>query len=234
MLASARTGRHQKLCTMYGVGGFDAGAEFDRQVGRLVALGYPEHAGCSVEELRRLVTPLREVAVDRSADLDPPSADRVPFVLVVTVAAAEVAMGLTELGGHPGFTDLRPHAADRFRPVADLGVPAAPAYLVIDVERGSEYRNATPDDAVGAITARGRTPITVEEGIALLTHHPRTLERNHCWSLAGSRAGDRRVPAIWISKGAPRLGWCWAGNPHTWLGTASAGSRYGSDAPATG
>ena len=43
--------------------------------------------------------------------------------------------------------------------------------------------------------------------------------------LAGSRCGDRRVPALWISEGAPKLGWCWAGNPHTWLGTASAGSR---------
>jgi hypothetical protein len=40
-------------------------------------------------------------------------------------------------------------------------------------------------------------------------------------------AGDRRVPALWISGGAPKLGWCWAGNPHTWLGSASCATRLG-------
>ena len=43
--------------------------------------------------------------------------------------------------------------------------------------------------------------------------------------LLASRCGDKRVPAIWISAGAPKLGWCWDGNPHTWLGAASAGAR---------
>ena len=42
--------------------------------------------------------------------------------------------------------------------------------------------------------------------------------------LSGSRRGDRRVPAMWISARAPKLGWCWDGNPHDWLGVASAGS----------
>jgi NhaA family Na+:H+ antiporter len=44
-------------------------------------------------------------------------------------------------------------------------------------------------------------------------------------SLLGSRAGDRRVPALWLRRGHPKLGWCWAGNPHTWLGSASCGGR---------
>ena len=45
--------------------------------------------------------------------------------------------------------------------------------------------------------------------------------------VAGRRDGgrDRRVPALWISEQAPKLGWCWDGNPHSWLGLASAGSR---------
>ena len=58
---------------------------------------------------------------------------------------------------------------------------------------------------------------------------PEVLEKNKCFMLAGSRARarDRRVPALWISERAPKLGWCWDGNPHTWLGTASAGGRLG-------
>ncbi|WP_407937642.1 DUF5701 family protein [Mycobacteroides franklinii] len=34
-----------------------------------------------------------------------------------------------------------------------------------------------------------------------------------------------RVPAIWISDGRPKLGWCWDRNPHTWLGMASCRGR---------
>jgi len=45
------------------------------------------------------------------------------------------------------------------------------------------------------ITARGRRPLTVDEGIAFVTHFPVALEKNKCFSLAGSRCGDRRVPA---------------------------------------
>ncbi len=46
---------------------------------------------------------------------------------------------------------------------------------------------------------------------------------------------DARTPAIWISggtgrdgrsnRGAPKVGWCWAGNRHTWLGFASVAGR---------
>ena len=39
------------------------------------------------------------------------------------------------------------------------------------------------------------------------------------------RPGDQRVPSIWFSRGAPRLGWCWDRNVHTWLGSASVGRR---------
>ena len=42
----------------------------------------------------------------------------------------------------------------------------------------------------------------------------------------------RRVPTFWVSKGAPRLGWCWAGNPHSWLGAASAAGRLAPVRPA--
>jgi hypothetical protein len=75
-------------------------------------------------------------------------------------------------------------------------------------------RAVAPD---GEPVAEGRAP--------LVTHHPAALAKNKCFSLGGSRSGDRRVPAIWISQNAPKLGWCWAGNRHTWLGMASAGGR---------
>ena len=209
--------------------GFDAGAEFDRQVQTLIDKGYPALSGLPEAALYELVAPLRAVAVERGASVNPPSPARVPFILVITseLVRPEVAMPLTELRGRPGFADFDPDDLRRFSPIERLPIPAGPAYLVFDVDRGKETLNVTPDRALEAITAQRRTPLTIDEGIAFVTQYPASLEKNNCFSLVGSRCGDRRVPALWISKGAPKLGWCWAGNPHTWLGSASCADRTG-------
>lgn len=196
-------------------------AEFDRQLSTLISLGYPALAGLTEDAFRATVGPLRPVALEAAA----------PYVLVISPAlvAAERAVPLLTLAGatRPGVVDRNFAEGDlaRFTPQPHLGVPDEPAYLVLDVERGEEFGNVKPDDAVATIAARGRTPLTIAEGIALVTHHPELLVKNKCFSLAGSRCGDRRVPALWISQGAPKLGWCFAGVPHTWLGCASAGAR---------
>jgi hypothetical protein len=93
------------------------------------------------------------------------------------------------------------------------------------VDRGEEFCGVRPEDALPVVRSRGRTPLTIDEGIAVVLQQPALLERNKCFMLSGSRRGDRRVPALWISERAPKLGWCWDGNPHSWLGVASAGSR---------
>lgn len=201
--------------------------EFDRQLSVLLAKGYPKLAGLSEERFTELVEPLRRVV--RSDSEATPS--WVPFVLVVSaaLARAEDLVPLTTLPGGtaPGVVD-RNHDEDglaHYQPLPELGVPDAPVYVLMDVERGEEFCGVRPADALPVIRGRDRTPLTIHEGIALVTQFPATLEKNRCFMLSGSRRHDRRVPAIWISGKAPKLGWCWDGNPHTWLGTASAGSR---------
>ncbi|SCL15538.1 hypothetical protein GA0070624_0749 [Micromonospora rhizosphaerae] len=207
---------------------FDVAAEFDRQVGTLMEKGYPALAGISVEQFTELVTPLREAAVARAAELAPPTEARVPFLLVVTreLIPVEQRLGLTALAGKrkPGFVDQHFAEGDlaRFDPIKELEVPAGPAYLLFDVDRGEETVNLAPAAAIEVITGQDRLPLTIDEGIAFITQHPVALEKNKCFSLVGSRCGDKRVPALWISQRAPKLGWCWYGNPHTWLGSASA------------
>ncbi len=83
----------------------------------------------------------------------------------------------------------------------------------------------TPDDALVRILERGRLPLTIDEGIAVLAQCHDVLKTENAFSLLGSRRGDRRVPALWLSGGRPRLGWCWAGAPHSWLGSASCAKR---------
>jgi len=206
---------------------FNADAEFERQVQRFLDKGYAASAGLESETFRDLLTPLHQVVLQRKAEFSPATRARVPFVLVVTKALipAAAAMAMTELGGKPGFVTDGFDDVDRFAPIETVEIPAGNAYVVFDVDRGADYLNIRPNDALVSISASGRTPLTVDEGIAFITQFPDSLEKNNCFSLVASRTTDQRVPALWISKAMPKLGWCWAGNPHTWLGSASAGSR---------
>ncbi|MFD6681139.1 DUF5701 family protein [Micromonospora parva] len=207
---------------------FNAESEFDNQLDRLVHLGYPALAGLTENAFRDLVAPLRTTAVEGTAGLPAPTDARVPFLLVITrdLIGVPERVALTTLAGKrkTGVVD-RNYAEDdlpRFDPIKELEVPAGPAYLLFDVDRGEEYRNLAPATALEGITAQGRLPLSIDEGLAFITLHPAALASNRCFSLIGSRCGDKRVPALWISQGAPKLGWCWYGNPHTWLGSASA------------
>jgi hypothetical protein len=194
------------------------------QVDRLVGLGLPGVAGVSAEELRSLASKLRG---------GPDS------ILVVhpSLAPASILAPLLSRAGKAGFvvgdmTDL-----DEFTDIAGLGVPERALYLIRDIERGDAMSNWSPAEALPEIEARGRRPLTVNEGISWLLQQPEQLQQNKCFMTIGSRKPngdtlDARTPAVWISggtgrdgranRGAPKVGWCWARNRHTWLGFASA------------
>jgi Family of unknown function (DUF5701) len=190
--------------------------ELERQVTRLVALGFPE--------VPDLALPLKERLADLPAAL---AASAVPFVLVIhpRLASPEACMTLVEHNGRAGVVEMTPTEPAAFRPISEADIPDTPAYLAYGIDTGRETLNVTPDDALPLILREGRSPLTIQEGIAVLIQRPGVLRSANAFSLLGSRSGDRRVPAVWISKGRPRLGWCWAGNPHTWLGSASCAGR---------
>jgi hypothetical protein len=222
----------------------DAAAELDRQLDRLISLGYGELTGLGDAGLRDAVESLRPTAVARTSAMPPPAPSAAPFVVVVAprLTPPGRTMPLITRGARspkPGFVSPDTADIDRFTPIDGVEVPDVDAYLLLDVQRGDEYRSWRPDEALPDISGRGRTPLTVHEGIALATLVPDALEKNRCFMLLASRCGDRRVPALWISggserdggsarRGAAKLGWCWAGNLHTWLGHASAGERVAS------
>lgn len=204
----------------------DVEAEFERQVQTLVDLSYPELSGSSETAFRAMLEPLRK-RVHAHGHLAEPTAERVPFVLVIGKKLVSVTqtMPLTALGGRAGFVSADTADIDRFEPIEEVTVPDPSAYVVFDIDRGQDTLGVRPDDALVTLTAAGRSPLTVDEGIALITQYSQALEKNHCFQLLGSRCGDRRVPGLWISDRRPKLGFCWAGNLHTWLGAASCGAR---------
>ncbi|WP_203338256.1 DUF5701 family protein [Nocardioides limicola] len=199
------------------------------QIDRLVSLGYPALTGRDEAGFRDLLAPLATLA---------PPADKLrpghaPYVVVVEVDPYDAVPLLRLPAGPRARKPMPPGVVDRnhgpgdlhgYRPLPELAVPASP-YLLVDVERGEEFCDVRPEEALPVIRSRGRTPLTIAEGIALITQRPDLLEKNKCFMLSGSRRGDRRVPALWIADRAPKLGWCWDGNPHTWLGVASTAAR---------
>ncbi|GIF99562.1 DUF5701 family protein [Catellatospora citrea] len=148
---------------------------------------------------------------------------------------------LLERDGRAGFVVEDMTDVDAFAPIDAAVPPPSALYLVHDVDRGDAMADWSPDEALPAITAASRTPLTLTEGIMWLLQQPDALERNRCFMTIGSRLRrangslDARTPALWISNGtgrdgaarrhAPKVGWCWAGNRHTWLGFASAAAR---------
>lgn len=195
----------------------DQRAELHRQGEVLIEKSYPRLAGLTEEGFRDLIAPLEELLPAE------------PFVLVVTAALIPVAQLIepVSLNGKRGFTTMADDDLASFRTITEVATPTRASYLITDVDTGGETLNVRPDEALVQVLAKGRTPLTLEEGLAVATQHPEWLRERNCFEMLGSRCGDRRVTGVWLSKGAPRLGWCWVGNPHTWLGMASASGRLG-------
>lgn len=206
--------------------------EFDRQVQNLLSKGYPEAAGLSAEDFRQRLEPLASRLAELPAIDRAPRAGYAPFVIVIQreLVPEDRAIERAVLNGKPGFTVMTPEDIAGFKPIQGVTLPEGAAYLLLDVDTGKDTLNVTPDEALEIIRGQHRSPLTMAEGVALVTQFPGTLVKNACYSLLASRCGDRRVTALWISAGKPKLGWCWAGNPHTWLGSASCGGRLGASA----
>jgi hypothetical protein len=192
----------------------------EEQLQDLVDRGYPQAAGMTEGAFRALAAGLET--------------DDEEAVLVVSTAVvpAEEQVARTALasrtGPRPGFTTM--DDLPRWAPVVE--VPDAPLWLVHDVDTGAATLSVRPDDALPGILASGRSPLTLEEGLAVVARHPQWLKERNCFEMLGSRAGDKRVTGLWVSGGRPRLGWCWGGNPHTWLGMATCSRRTGPRVPA--
>jgi hypothetical protein len=202
------------------------------QAERLIELGVHEIAGLSAAELRTFA----------EAAEAPAGGDGALLAVHPDQAPASALAPLLRRDGKPGFVVTDMPDVDLFAPLDTVALPDAPFYLLTGLDRGDQMANWSPNEALPALTAEARTPLLLTEGIHWVMQQPAVLERNHCFMTIGSRlrkangALDTRTPAIWISNGtgrdgrehrnAPKVGWCWAGNRHTWLGFASARGRW--------
>ncbi len=220
------------------------------QAERLIELGVHEIAGLTPTEVRAFAESAMSAGSAKSGESAASSegavvSDSGGGVLLAVHPDRARASALAPLllrEGKPGFVVTDMPDVDLFAPLDTLAPPATALYLVTGLDRGDRMANWSPDEALPALTEQGRTPLLLTEGIQWVLHQPAVLERNRCFMTIGSRlrkprgALDARTPAIWISNGtgrdgrerrnAPKVGWCWAGNRHTWLGFASASGRH--------
>lgn len=203
--------------------------EFDRQLINLIERGYPSLLNFSDAEFRSQISTLGSLLDNAELPEIDLEKGTLPFAIVVKsgLLTSEQMMGLTQKDGRNGVTILRPHTSQSFKTIDDIALPESRFYLLLNIDRGKSNINLPPVEAMRLIKEANRSPLTIDEGIAIVTHYPEFLMKNNCFSLLASRTGtDKRVPAIWINgKKEPNLGWCWDGNPHTWLGSASCTSR---------
>ncbi|MEU9093241.1 DUF5701 family protein [Streptomyces sp. NPDC048428] len=200
------------------------------QAETLIELGVHEIAGLSAAEIRDFAKAAEAGGDDGGLLAVHP--DRAPASALAPLLRRE---------DRPGFVVVDMPDVDLFTPLDTVTVPDAPLYVIRGVDRGDHMANWSPDEALPALSAQHRTPLLLTEGIHWVLQQPAALERNHCFMTIGSRLRkangtlDARTPALWISNGtgrdgrerrnAPKAGWCWAGNRHTWLGFGSTTGR---------
>lgn len=203
---------------------------FEIQVETLLQRGYATAAGTTERAFRkRLAELIPFVENIRLVPCDCANG-HLPFVIVIRkdIVPADAAMSKVVRNGRSGHVAMQPVRPDDFAPIESVSVPDGFAYLLVDIDRGGKTLNVRPEDALKYIRKKRRSPLTIDEGIAIVIQHPDFLQKNNCFSLLASRRADQRVPAIWIDGDKrPKLGWCWDRNPHTWLGSASCKLRIG-------
>lgn len=197
---------------------------FDQQVDRLLELDF-NPPGVDDSSFRDELEPLRSrfTGAYRKADDLPPV-----IVLPRGFTTAEKLVEVIDRSDGQPDTVVGAEAMEKYETLESIGAPEGP-YLLIGASKEPETRNIAPGEVLQQFAADGRSPLTIEEGLAIWRQFPDVIAPNDGFSLAGSSRGegDKRVPAIWISKKMPKLGWCFMGVPHTWLATASCTGRIG-------
>ena len=99
-------------------------------------------------------------------------------------------------------------------------------YFIFDVENDDSTFGISPEKAEAIIKKQKRSPLTVDESIALCIH-TNVLSEKNCLYCTGSRCKfANEVPCIDLDYDRPNLGWRYAGvSAGGWWGSSSCRSR---------
>lgn len=146
-----------------------ADKQFTAQVEQLLTLGYPTMAGLTEGVFLDRIEPLSRIFEPRA-------------IIVIPEEVVTFTFQLKAIGGRVVSYNRAWMHGD------SMEMPDVP-FISMDVDDGRGYHEKSPLNCLKHFQANDRFGLTVVEGIALITHCPKTLRNHHCVDMPGSYCG---------------------------------------------
>ena len=158
---------------------------FSEQIKKVIERKLHIPAGLSESDfVNRYFLPLKQLLVEIDQDIRIEE-NHIPILVVVPNTIVPLSYQLERIRENLNDKQLehiiRP---EWFKNGEGVSTPGTP-YLLSDVETGYVMKNTTPKKCVQTFNDEGRFGLTIDEGIALITHFPEVLE-SHWVDLPGS------------------------------------------------
>jgi len=171
---------------------------FDRQVEILLDKGYPKAAGMKKDQFLEYINPLRK----QIQEIDEVKPGHIPFIIVIperfVSISKQISLVKEKVGSHILHMGL--YTSQNCSGIRTWNWP----YLILDVDDGREMLEPFLKESYARwkFKQRGRSGLTMLEGIALLTYYPEILENYFLLLVGSSNAPVVRCfvpwPAPWI------------------------------------
>lgn len=158
---------------------------FNEQIERVIARNFPSSANLSQDDfIERYIDPLRQVLIEHQLETEVLE-KCIPFLLVLPHNIVSLSYQLKVIRQTLNQKRLeyiiKPEWFENAPGVSTPNVP----YLILDVDTGLTMTNITPAKCIEKFHQEGRSALTIDEGLALVTHFPEVLE-SHWLDLPGS------------------------------------------------
>lgn len=159
---------------------------FTDQTNRIIERKYHIIANLSEADfVQRYINPLKELLVSLDVDTEFRE-NRIPLLLIVPHNIVPLSYQLETIREILDEKKLEYIIKPEWFENANGVLTPDKPYLLIDVETGYAMKNITPKKCVKTFKEAGRLALTIDEGIALITHFPEVLE-SHWIDLPGSK-----------------------------------------------
>ena len=156
-----------------------------KQVNTITERKYHIPTGLSESDfVNRHIMPLKQLLVENDKDTKIDES-RIPILVVVPNTIVPLSYQLERI--RESINDIQLEhiiKPEWFENAQGVSTPDKP-YLLIDVETGHTMKNTTPKKCVEIFNDQKRFALTVDEGIALISHFPEVL-KSHWVDLPGS------------------------------------------------
>ena len=158
---------------------------FSKQANRIIERKLYMPSGLSESDfINGHIMPLKQLLVDNNVKKKF-NKNRIPVLVVVPNTIVKLSYQLERIRESINDTKLNYLIKPEwFENAKGVSTPDRP-YLLFDVETGYAMKNTTPKQCVKTFNEKGRLALTIDEGIALITHFPELLE-SHWIDLPGS------------------------------------------------